>query len=106
MKRFFFSILCVSVFFLGLGALVEKTGAKFKSDARALELVSKARQALGGDSALNAVQSLRIVGQTTHTVKIEGVERTHQGETEIALQMPDKLMRMVKIGKDDGTSDN
>jgi hypothetical protein len=105
MKRFFFSILCVSVFFLGLGALVEKTGAKFKSDERALDLVSKARQALGGDSALNAVQSLRIVGQTTHTVKIDGTEKTHQGDTEIALQMPNKFMKMIKMGSGDGRAD-
>lgn len=104
MKRFFFSILCVSIFFLGLGSLVEKTGARFKSDERALDLVKKARIALGGDAALSAVQSMRIVGQTTHTVKIDGVERQHQGEAEIALQMPNKLMKMVKMGKDDGTA--
>lgn len=101
MKRFFLSILCVSIFFLGLGALVEKTGARFKSDERALDLVRKARLALGGDAALASVQSLRIVGQTTRTVKIDGVERQHQGDVEIAMQLPDKFMKMVKIGKDD-----
>lgn len=101
MKRFFLSILCVSIFFLCLGALVEKTGARFKSDERALDLVRKARVALGGDAALASVQSLRIVGQTTRTVKIDGVERQHQGDVEIAMQMPDKFMKMVKIGKDD-----
>ena len=101
MKRFFLSILCVSIFFLGLGALVERTGARFKSDERALELVRKARLALGGDAALASVQSLRIVGQTTRTVKIDGVERQHQGDVEIAMQMPDKFMKMVKIGNND-----
>jgi hypothetical protein len=100
-----FSILVVTVFFLGVGALIEKTGARFKSDEKALDLVRKARIALGGESALTAVQSLRIVGQTTKNFKIDGVDKTHQGETEIAMQFPDKLMRMTKIGKDDGTGE-
>lgn len=103
MKRFIFSVLAVSVFFLGLGALVEKTGAKFKSDEKALDLVRKARVAIGGDAAINAVQSMTIVGRTTHKIKINGVESTQEGETEIAMQLPDKLSKMVKIGKDDGT---
>ncbi len=103
MKRFIFSVLAVSVFFLGLGALVEKTGAKFKSDEKALDLVRKARVAIGGDAAINAVQSMTIVGRTTHKMKINGVESTQEGETEIAMQLPDKLSKMVKIGKDDGT---
>jgi hypothetical protein len=100
MKRFIFSILCVSVFFIGVGALVERTGARFKSDEKALELVRKARVAIGGDSAIAGVQSMRIVGQTTRTIKIDGADRTEQGETEIAMQLPDKLMKMVKIGGD------
>lgn len=105
MKRFMFSTLVVAVFFLGVGALVERTGASFRSDEKALELVRKARVALGGDSALAGVQSLRIVGQTTRSVKIEGLEKQHQGETEIAMQLPDKFMKMVKIGKDDGSGE-
>ncbi|MEQ1643436.1 MAG: hypothetical protein ABL959_08355 [Pyrinomonadaceae bacterium] len=103
MKRFIFSVLAVSVFFLGLGALVEKTGAKFKSDEKALDLVRKARIAIGGDAAINAVQSMTIVGRSTHKIKINGVESTQEGETEIAMQLPDKMSRSVKIGKDDGT---
>src|SRR5688572_8352540 len=103
MKRFIFSVLCVSVFFVGLGALVDKAGAKFKSDDKALELVRKARIAIGGDSAIAGVQSLRITGQTTRTIKIDGVEQTRQGDTEIALQLPDKLMKTIRIG--DGDAD-
>ena len=101
MKRFIFSILCVSVFFVGVGTLVDKAGAKFKSDEKALELVRQARIAIGGDSALSSVQSLRIVGRTTKNFKIDGVSRSESGETEIALQLPDKLMRMTKIGHGD-----
>ncbi len=103
MKRFIFSVLAVSVFFLGLGALVEKTGAKFKSDEKALDLVRKARVAIGGDAAINAVQSMTIVGRSTHKIKVGGVESTQEGETEIAMQLPDKMSRSVKIGNHDGT---
>lgn len=98
MKRFTISILCVSVFFIGLGALTDSVGAKFKSDEKALALIKQARLALGGDAALAEVRSLVIVGKSSQTFKIDGVERTEQGETEIALQLPDKLMKMIRIG--------
>ena len=101
MKRFFTMILFVSVFFIGLGSLIEKAGAKFKSDEKALALIRAARQAIGGESAIAGVQSLRIVGQTTQTLTVNGAAHTEQGETEIALQLPDKLMKMVKIGHGD-----
>src|SRR5580765_3558583 len=106
MKRFIFTVLSVAVFFVGVGTIVDKVGAKFKSDEKALELVRLARIAIGGDSALVGVQSLRIVGQTTKTFKIDGVSRSESGETEIALQLPDKLMRMTKLGHgDENTSE-
>lgn len=105
MKRFVISVLSISVFFVGLGTLADKVGAKFKSDEKALEIVRKARTSIGGDAAIAEVRSLTIVGRSTHTFKAEGTERSEQGETEIALQFPDKLMRMVKIGKDDGTGE-
>ncbi|MEQ1604882.1 MAG: hypothetical protein ABL999_08435 [Pyrinomonadaceae bacterium] len=102
MKRFAITILTVAVFFIGLGSIVDNVGAKFKSDEKALDLVRKARIAIGGDAAISSVQSMRIVGQTTRTVKFDGVERSERGETEIALQFPDKMMKSVQIGHDDG----
>ena len=76
MKKFAITILTVAVFFVGLGALVDNVGAKFKSDEKALDLVRKARVAIGGDAAITAVQSMRIVGQTTRTVKVNGADRS------------------------------
>lgn len=104
MKRFTVSILCVSVFFIGLGALADGVGARFKSDEKALTLVRQARIALGGEAALNEVRSMTITGKTTNTFTIDGTQRTEQGETEIAMQLPDKFMKMVKIGSHDGAS--
>jgi len=105
MKRFIFSILFVTVFCVGLGALVDKAGAKFKSDEKALALIQKARVAIGGDAAITGVQSMVIVGKTTRNIKADGIDRSVQGETEIAMQFPDKLMKMVKIGDDNGTGE-
>lgn len=102
MKRLVISALCVSIFFLGIGALVEDVAARFKSDEKALELIRKARIAIGGEAAITAVNSMRIVGRTTHTIKIDGTERTEQGDTEIAMQLPDKMTKMVKIGEGKG----
>lgn len=103
MKKFAVSVLTISVFFVGLGSLAEQVGAKFKSDEKALEIVRKARTALGGDAALAEVRSMVITGRTVHMVKIGDAERQEPGETEIALQFPDKLSQRIKIGKDDGT---
>lgn len=104
MKRFTVSILCVSVFFIGLGALADGVGARFKSDEKALALVSQARAALGGEAALNNVRSMTIVGRTTNTFKIDGTTRTEQGEAEIAMELPNKFVKMVKIGNHDGAA--
>ncbi len=98
MKRFITTIAVATIFFAGLGAIAEKAGASFKSDQKALEIVAKARQAIGGDAAIAQVQSMVIVGRSTHTIKIGDTERTEQGETELALQFPDKLQKSVKIG--------
>lgn len=103
MKKFVLSVLSVAVFFVGLGAIVEKAGAKFKSDEKALDIVRKARVAIGGDAAIAEVRSMTIVGRTTHTFKVDGAERSEQGESEIAMQFPDKFSRTMKIGKDDGS---
>lgn len=95
MKRFIFSTLCVAVFFAGLGAIVQTTGAKFKSDEKALEVIRRARVAIGGDAAIGQINSMVIKGQTTRG------EGNETGDTEIALQLPDKMMKMIKIGSGD-----
>jgi hypothetical protein len=105
MKKFIITVLGVAVFFVGLGSLADKVGATFKSDEKALDIVRKARTAIGGEAAIAEVRSLTITGRTTHSFKADGVERSEQGETEIALQFPDKMSKIVRIGKDDGTGE-
>lgn len=102
MKRFIVSILCVTVFCIGLGALVEKVGASFKSDDKALALIKQARLAIGGEQSIAEVRSMIIRGNTVVSLRVNGASRNEQGETEIALQLPDKLSKMVRIGRHEG----
>lgn len=88
--------------FVGIGNIAEKVAAGFKSDEKALSIIKNARIAIGGDAAIGEVKSMIIKGQTSKTIKIDGAERVEQGETEIAFQGPDRLMKMVKFGNPDG----
>ncbi len=102
MKKFIVSVVCATVFSIGLGALVEKAGARFKSDEKALGLIRQARLAIGGEQSIADVRSMIIKGNTTLTLKVNGATRNEQGETEIAMQLPDKLSKMVNIGRHEG----
>ncbi|HEX6126384.1 MAG TPA: hypothetical protein VFZ23_13500 [Pyrinomonadaceae bacterium] len=101
MRRFIVSVLGVTVFCIGLGALVENVGARFKSDEKALALIRQARLAIGGEQSIGAVRSMIIKGSSVNTIKIGTETRTEPGEIEIAMQLPDKLSKMVKIGRHD-----
>lgn len=98
MKKFILTVLCVSTFFIGLGGLIESVGARFKSDERSLEIVRQARQAIGGDANINAVQSLSVKGKVTKTLNFGDDARTEIGDWELNLQSPNKISKMIKLG--------
>lgn len=98
MKKFFVTILLVSTFFIGLGALVDRAGATIKSDAKALELIRLARAAIGGDANIENIRSLTITGNSTHFFDKDGLPQTEQGTLEINLQLPNQFNKMVRIG--------
>ncbi len=98
MKRFFILTLSTALFFVMIGGLIDTVGGHFKSDQKALEIIAKARQAIGGDAAIAEIRSMVISGRTSHTIKFEGTERIEGGETEIVMQLPDKFSRKVNIG--------
>ena len=98
MKRFIISVFCTTLFFATLGAFVDGVGARFRSDHKALEVIAKARQAIGGEAAIAEVRSMVIKAQTTHMIKTDSTEQLVGGETEITMMLPDKLMRSVKVG--------
>ena len=97
MKRFIVSVLSVAVFFIGLGGLVDSVGAKFKSDEKALQLLALARQAVGGEANIKAVQSMSITGRATKTFVFDGAERSEQGDWELNMQLPGKFSKMMKL---------
>jgi hypothetical protein len=98
MKKFTISILCVAVFFIGLGGLIQETGARFRSDGRSLELIRQAQTAIGGEIAVRSVRSLSINGNVTKTFDFDGATRVEQGELEINLQFPNQFAKMMKLG--------
>jgi hypothetical protein len=106
MKKFIISILCVAVFFVGLGSLVQNVGAKFKSDERALELVRLSRIAIGGEEAITNVKSLSIAGKQTTTFNLDGTSTENVGELEIAMQLPNRLTKIMKFNRDGGNGAN
>ncbi len=104
MKRFIVSILCTSVFFIGLGSLIENTSAKFKSDEKALALIAEAQQAVGGDANIRNVRSMTIVGNSTHIFEAEGIQRNEGGSWEINFELPGKFSKMVRVGNPDNAA--
>ena len=97
MKRFIFSILCVSVFFIGLGGIANQVGAGFKSDERALALIRQARIAIGGDASIAGVRSLTAKGNAVHTFNFDGTNTTQAGDYEINLALPNQFSKMMKL---------
>lgn len=102
MKKFVVTVLGAAVFSLGLGAIADNVGAKFKSDEKALDLIAKARQALGGDAAIASIESMKIVGRSTHTFNGDGQTRSETGEMELAFQFPNNLSRTYRFGTTEG----
>lgn len=105
MKKFIISVLCVSVFFIGLGSLIQKAGARFKSDERSLALIKQAQIAIGGETAVRSVKSMSIVGNVTKTFNFDGTARTEQGELEINLQLPNQFGKMMKLRQEEGSTE-
>ncbi|HEV8157704.1 MAG TPA: hypothetical protein VGP58_01650 [Pyrinomonadaceae bacterium] len=101
MKKFIISVLCVSVFFIGLGGIIQQVGASFKSDERALGLIRQARIAIGGDANINNVRSLSAKGKAVHTFNFNGTGRTQEGDFELNLALPNQFSKMMKLRIED-----
>jgi hypothetical protein len=104
MKKFILSILCAAVFFIGLGGLIQETGARFKSDENALNLINQARTAIGGETAVQNVKSLSINGNVSKTFVIEGATKVEQGKLEINLQLPNQFVKSMRLGNPDNSN--
>jgi hypothetical protein len=58
-------------------------------ESRALELMAKARQAIGGEAKLKSIKSLAITGRFRRVMG----DRETSGDTEFELLLPDKIRR-------------
>jgi hypothetical protein len=105
MKKFIISVLCAAVFFIGLGNLVQETGARFKSEERALALIKQAQTAIGGETAVREIKSLTINGTVIKTFELDGAARTEQGDLEINLQLPNQFGKMMKLRHPEGSTE-
>jgi hypothetical protein len=105
MKKFILTVLFVSVFFIGVGSIVEKTSAKFTSDAKALEIIKQTRIAIGGEANLKDVQRMTIVGSSTNFFEKEGIQKIEQGSLEINMKLPNQFSKTVKIGNPENAAD-
>lgn len=102
MRQFLSFVLCATVVFVGIGGIAERAGATFRSDDRALDLIKRARTAIGGDAAIDNVRTMKIKAKTTKTFEIDGIARTEPGEMEIEMELPGKFSKKLMIGKKDG----
>lgn len=99
MKKLTALLLKFSLVLSGVMILTNHVDATKKDVQSAMALIQQARAAIGGDSALNQIQSLAMRGTSTRTFQLEGQpERQINGEFEIALMQPDGMFRTEKLG--------
>ena len=99
MKKFLTTALFVSVFFIGVSAIIDSASANLSSDDKALELIRAARIAIGGDQNLAEVRSMSIKGNVTHFYERDGVQNTKLGSLEINFELPNSYSKSVRIGE-------
>lgn len=99
MKKLTALLLKFSLVLSGVMILTNHVDATKKDVQSAMNLIAQARTAIGGDNALNQIQSLAMHGTSTRTFQIEGQpERQINGEFELAMMQPDGLFRIEKLG--------
>lgn len=102
MRRFTGLVLFATLLFVGIGGLVDQVGARFRSDEKALAILQRARLAIGGETEINNVRSMTIIGKTTKQFAFDGIERTEQGDVEINFELPGKMSKSLRFGSPEG----
>ncbi len=112
MRRFVPTILKLSVLLVAVSVITQQVGATKSDVERALDLLKQARAAIGGDAAINSVQSLSATGTTRRQVQIPNeAAQELTGDFELAMMLPDRMIKMEKLtlgsgpdGKDHGAA--
>ncbi len=98
MRKFVPLILKLSVMLVAISVISQQVTATKGDVEHALELLKQARTAIGGESAINSIQNLSINGRTRRQIQIPNeAEQTLNGEFELNMMLPDRLMRMEKL---------
>jgi hypothetical protein len=99
MRKLFALFLCAT-FIVGDFTIAHlNASASGLKDERAEALLAQARQAIGGEAAINAVTNLLINGKVSHKINLPDLQaQSVTGDVEMALELPDKLHKQFKIG--------
>ncbi|MDQ4121802.1 MAG: hypothetical protein M3209_10190 [Acidobacteriota bacterium] len=101
MRKLLAISLC-AMFVLGdatIYSLQSAQAATYLQDERAEVVLRQARQALGGDAVINAIENILINGRVNHKIKLpDGQERAMDANVEMALETSGKLHRSLKSG--------
>jgi lysophospholipase L1-like esterase len=77
------------IFLISLAMTIGGIAARLEGDSKAEQLLALARQSLGGEKTLNAVQGLTCAGTYERTMG----DRQLSGDVTLDVQLPDKMLR-------------
>jgi hypothetical protein len=105
MRKIIPYIIKLSVVLMALSVVGQQVSATKGDVEHALELLRQARAAIGGEANIGSVQSLAISGKSRRQLQLpDQSAKELNGEFELNMLLPDKLMRMEKLtfGTPDG----
>ncbi|HEY0544911.1 MAG TPA: hypothetical protein VGC91_05890 [Pyrinomonadaceae bacterium] len=105
MRKIIPYLIKLSVLLMAFSLIGQQVSATKGDVERALELLKQARAAIGGEAAINSVQSLSLNGQSRRQLQLpDQTAKELNGQFELHMLLPDKMMRLEKlsIGTPDG----
>lgn len=104
-KKLTILFLQISLVWMGVSVLVDSVNATKQNSERALDLIRQARAAIGGEGAVKNVQNLSMKGKSHRIVKVKNQsDRELNGDFEMAVILPDQIIRMEKFGVEEGSA--
>lgn len=98
MRKFGPLMVKLSIMLVAFSVISQQVAATKGDVERALDLLKQARTAIGGETAINSIQNLSISGKTRRQIQIPNeAARELNGEFELNMLLPDRLVRMEKL---------
>ena len=105
MRKIIPLVIKLSIVLMVLSVIGQQVSATKGDVERALELLTQARAAIGGESSIGSIQNLSITGKSSRHVRLpDQADKQLNGEFEMSMILPDKLIRIEKLtmGTPDG----